>query len=214
MLGIIGGTGPEGRGLALRFALAGEQVVIGSRDEARANSAAESVLEHAPAESVSGATNSEAAAKSDVVLVSVPYAAQRATLTGLTGELAGKTVVSLVAPLEFNRGRASAVRVEEGSAALQAQAILPDSTVAAAFQNVSAEDLLIPNKSIDSDVIVCADDSDALRLVMELAERIEGVRAVNGGGLANARYVEDLTALLLNINRIYRAHSSIRITGI
>lgn len=214
MLGIIGGTGPEGRGLALRFALAGERVVIGSRDEARAGGAAESVLEQAPAGSVSGATNSEAAAKSDVVLVSVPYAAQRATLFGLTGELAGKTVISLVAPLEFERGRASAVRVEEGSAALQAQAILPDSTVAAAFQNVSAEDLLVPDKSIDSDVIVCADDSDALQFVMGLAERIEGVRAVNGGGLANARYVEDLTALLLNINRIYRAHSSIRITGI
>ncbi len=214
MLGIIGGTGPEGRGLALRFALAGERVVIGSRDEARAGSAAESVLEHAPAESVSGATNSEVAARSDVVLVSVPYAAQRATLSGLIGELAGKIVVSLVAPLEFERGRASAVRVEEGSAALQAQAILPDSTVAAAFQNVSAEDLLVPDKSIDSDVIVCADDADALRLVMDLAERIDGVRAVNGGGLANARYVEDLTALLLNINRIYRAHSSIKITGI
>ena len=214
MLGIIGGTGPEGRGLALRFALAGERVVIGSRDEARANSAAESVLEHAPAGSVSGATNAAAADVADVALVSVPYAAQRATLSGLTGELAGKTVVSLVAPLEFERGRASAVRVEEGSAALQAQAILPDSTVAAAFQNVSAEDLLVPGKPIDSDVIVCADDADALRLVMDLAERIEGVRAVNGGGLANARYVEDLTALLLNINRIYRAHSSIKITGI
>ncbi len=214
MLGIIGGTGPEGRGLALRFALAGERVVIGSRDESRARAAAESVLEHAPAGSVSGATNADAAARADVALVSVPYAAQRATLSGLTCELAGKTVVSLVAPLEFERGRASAVRVEEGSAALQAQAILPDSTVTAAFQNVSAEDLLVPGKPIDSDVIVCADDADALRLVMDLAERIEGVRAVNGGGLANARYVEDLTALLLNINRIYRAHSSIKITGI
>ena len=214
MLGIIGGTGPEGRGLALRFALAGERVVIGSRDEARAQSAAESVLDNAPAGSVSGATNAAAAAGADVVLVSVPYAAQRSTLSGLTAELAGKVVISLVAPLEFERGRASAVRVEEGSAALEAQALLPDSTVAAAFQNVSAEDLLVPDKSIDSDVVVCADDADALRLVMDLAERIEGVRAVNGGGLANARYVEDLTALLLNINRIYKAHSSIKITGI
>ena len=214
MLGIVGGTGPEGRGLALRFALAGEHVLIGSRDESRARSAAESVLEHAPAGSVGGAANAEVASSADVVLVSVPYAAQRDTLAALTEELAGKTVVSLVAPLEFNRGLASAVRVEEGSAALQAQAILPDSTVAAAFQNVSAEDLLVPDKSIDSDVIVCADDADARRLVMDMAERIEGVRAVNGGGLANARYVEDLTALLLNINRNYRAHSSIRITGI
>ena len=214
MLGILGGTGPEGRGLALRFALAGEQVLIGSRDASRATSAVESVLEHAPAGSVGGGANAEVAARADVVLVSVPYAAQRGTLAALTAELAGKTVVCLVAPLEFNRGRASAVRVEEGSAALQAQAVLPDSTVAAAFQNVSAEDLLVPGKPIDSDVIVCADDADARRLVMDLAEGIEGVRAVNGGGLANARYVEDLTALLLNINRNYKAHSSIRITGI
>ena len=147
MLGIVGGTGPEGRGLALRFALAGEHVLIGSRDESRARSAAESVLEHAPAGSVGGAANAEVASRADVVLVSVPYAAQRDTLAALTAELAGKTVISLVAPLEFNRGRASAVRVEEGSAALQAQAILPDSTVAAAFQNVSAEDLLVPDKS-------------------------------------------------------------------
>ena len=214
MLGIIGGTGPEGRGLALRFALAGERVLIGSRDAERARSAAASVLEHAPAGSVDGAANDDAAARSDLVLLSVPYGAQRDTLAALKEPLAGKTLVSLVAPLAFSRGRASAVRVEEGSAALQAQAILPDTTVAAAFQNVSAEDLLVPHKPIDSDVIVCADDADARQLVMELAERIEGVRAVNGGGLANARYVEDLTALLLNINRIYKAHSSIRITGI
>ena len=214
MLGIIGGTGPEGRGLALRFALAGERVLIGSRDAERARSAAASVLEHAPAGSVDGAANDDAATRSDVVLLSVPYAAQRDTLAALKQPLAGKTLVSLVAPLAFSRGRASAVRVEEGSAALQAQAILPDTTVAAAFQNVSAEDLLVPDKPIDSDVIVCADDADARQLVMDLAERIEGVRAVNGGGLANARYVEDLTALLLNLNRIYKAHSSIRITGI
>ena len=191
-----------------------EQVLIGSRDAERAKSAAESVLQHAPAGSVDGAANDDVAARADLVFLSVPYAAQRDTLAALKDQLAGKTLVSLVAPLAFSRGRASAIRVEEGSAALQAQAILPDSTVAAAFQNVSAEDLLVPDKPIDSDVIVCADDADARQLVMDMAERIEGVRAVDGGGLANARYVEDLTALLLNINRIYKAHSSIRITGI
>lgn len=214
MLGFIGGTGPEGRGLALRFALAGEKILIGSRSEERAKQAAESVSEHAPPGSVRGALNSEVAQEADIAFIAVPYAAQRDTLNDLKGQLSGKLVVNLIAPLEFNKGRASALIVEEGSAALQSQIILAESTIVAAFQNISAEDLLVPDKSIDSDVIVCADDADARERVMKMAETIKGARAVNGGGLANARYVEDLTALLLNINRIYKAHSSIKITGI
>lgn len=214
MLGFIGGTGPEGRGLALRFALAGEKVLIGSRNEERARQAAESVSEFAPPASVRGAINSEVAHEADIVFIAVPYAAQRDTLSALKEQLSGKLVVNLIAPLEFNKGRASAVIVEEGSAALESQAILAESTIVAAFQNISAENLLVPDKSIDSDVIVCADDADARTRVMKMAETIKGARAVNGGGLANARYVENLTALLLNINRIYKAHSSIKITGI
>ncbi len=214
MLGFIGGTGPEGRGLALRFALSGDQVLIGSRDLQRAREAARSVLELAPSRSVEGALNADAALRSDAVFITVPYEAQRETLEALKEQLASKIVVEVGAPLTFINGRARAVPVEEGSASLQAQAILADSTVVAAFQTVSAYDLLDPEKSVDSDVVVCADDERAKAFVMKLATQIKGVRAIDGGGLEYARYVEDFAALLLNINRIYKVHSAIRIAGI
>ena len=214
MLGFIGGTGPEGRGLALRFALAGEDVLIGSRDAGRAEEAAADVSAHDLKGSVAGALNADVARRADIVLVTVPYAGHPETLTALKGPLAGKVVVDVVAPLAVEKGRARALRVEEGSAALQAQAILDRSNVVAAFQTISARDLLVPERAIDSDVVVCGDDAEAKKTVMALAEKIDGLRAVDGGGLDNARYVEDFTALLLNINRIYKAHSSIKIAGI
>ncbi len=214
MIGFIGGTGPEGRGLALRFVLAGEQVLIGSRDEDRAVGAAASVAGLVSSGTVSGALNEDVARRADLVFVAVPYAAQRETLEAAKDDLAGKIVVEVVAPLAFRKGIASVVPVAEGSAALEAQAILPDSTVVAAFQTISARDLLAPDKTIDADVVVCADDPEAREKVMRLAETISGIRAVNGGALSNACHVEHLTALLLNINRLYRARSAIRIVGI
>ena len=214
LLGFIGGTGPEGRGLALRLALAGESVLIGSRDLNRAAQAVESMSSQVPTGLIRGALNIEVAREADIALVALPYAAQRESLEVLRQHLAGKIVVEMVVPLSFGAGHAKAISVPEGSAALQAQSILEDSTVVAAFQNTSASDLLIPGKSIDSDVVVCADDDNARGVVMRLAEKVKGARAVNGGGLENARYVEDFTALLININRIYKAHTSIRIVGI
>ena len=213
-LAFIGGTGPEGRGLALRFALAGHPVVIGSRDDSRASEAAGSLLEKSPAANISGATNKVAAQEADIVFIVVPYAAMSATLEGLREALAGKTVVSVVAPLEFAGGRPAAIRVPEGSAAELAQATVPDSSVVAAFQTISARDLLRVPKPVDSDVIVCADDDAARAHLMRLAEEIPGIRAVDGGALANSRYVEDFTALLLNINRTYKSHSAVKIAGI
>lgn len=214
MIGFIGGTGPEGRGLATRFAIAGEKVLIGSRDKSRADEAAGSVSDHTPPGSVSGMHNSDVAREAEIIFVAVPFQGHRDTLNQMKDQLTGKIVVDLVAPLAFSKGVARAILVEEGSAALQAQSILTDSTVVAAFQTVSARDLLAPERSVDSDVVVCADDAEAKGVVMGLAEKIKGVRAVDGGGLENARYVEDITALLLNINRIYKAHSAIRIVGI
>lgn len=214
MYGFIGGTGPEGRGLALRLAMTGEKVLIGSRDESRAKDAAQSISEHVSDGLVSGAENRFVAREADILFIVVPYAAQRDTLTALKEELAGKIVVDVVAPLAFEKGNATAVAVEEGSAALQAKAILPESRVVAAFQNLSAHDLLEPDASVGCDVVVCADDEEAKQVVMKLAESIKGVRAVNGGGLVNAGIVEGFTALLLNINRIYKAHSKIKIAGI
>lgn len=214
MIGFIGGTGPEGRGLALRFALAGEDVLIGSRDAGRAQDAAESVREIAPSISIGGGVNADVAGRSDTVVVAVPYSAQRPTLEGLRDELRGKLVVNVVAPLEFSKGVASAIRVDAGSAALEAREIVPDAIHTAAFHNVSAQELLVPDRALDTDIVVFGDEADAKRKVMSLAETIKGARGVDGGGLENARYCEDLTALLLNINRIYKAHSMIRIVGI
>ena len=203
MIGFIGGTGPEGRGLALRFCMAGEQVLIGSRDPDRARQAASDVQANTDNGKVSGTSNEEVAQRSDTIFIAVPYLAQRPTLTDLMDSLDGKIIVSVVAPLSFSKGVASALPVPDGSAALETKALLPGSTVAAAFQTISAHDLLEANKPLDSDVIV-----------MDLAGKIAGVRAVDGGGLANAGYVETLTPLLLNLNRRYKARSAIRITGI
>lgn len=214
MIGFIGGTGPEGRGLALRFALSGEHVLIGSRDAGRAQEAADNVRRLAPSVAVDGALNAAVAAQSDTVVIAVPYAAQKPTLESLTAELKGKLIVNVVVPLAFSKGVARAVAVAEGSAALEAQAILPDSTHIAAFHNVSAPELLKPDKRLDTDIVVCGDDADAKRAVMRLAGAIAGARGVDGGGLTNAVYVENLTALLLNINRIYKAHSMIKIVGV
>jgi NADPH-dependent F420 reductase len=213
-VGFIGGTGPEGRGLALRFALAGLTVMIGSRDEERANAAVEKIAGSAPPGSITGALNEAVAAETDTVFIAVPYTGQRPTLASLAPTLTGKLVVTVVAPVSFDDGVAAAVPVPEGSAALQAAALLPNATVAAAFHNVAARDLLRPEASVDSDVFVFSDDTQATADVADLTRLIPGARAIDGGGLVNARYAEDLTALLMNINRIHKAHTSIRITGL
>ncbi len=214
MIGFIGGTGPEGRGLALRFAMAGESVMIGSRDAGRATDAAASITAIRPGLPVTGGLNEQVASDSDIVFVAVPYSGHRPTLESLRDALDGKLIVDVVAPLAFSRGVARAVTPESGSAAEEAQQILANCPVVGAFHNLSAEELLEPDTVIDADVVVCADDTAAKTRVMELAELIASVRAVDGGGLANSRYVENLTALLININRIYRAHSTIKIVGI
>lgn len=214
VIGFIGGTGPEGKGLALRFALAGEEVLIGSRDESRAAEAAAELSAQALGRSIGGGLNDDVAARSEIVFVVVPYSGHRPTLEALRGHLAGKIVVDVVAPMEFSKGVARAAPVPEGSAALQAKAVLPESTITAAFQTISARDLMDTDHPVDSDVVVCGQSREARETVMALAEKVPGVRAVDGGGLSNAGYVENLTPLLVNINRRYKAHSAIKIVGI
>lgn len=214
MIGFLGGTGPEGRGLALRLALAGERVMIGSRDAARADEVAKSLqADHHLTEVYSG-SNEEVSRQGDMVFITVPFPGQRALLEPLKEPLAGKVVVDTVVPVAFSQGRFHALAVEEGSAALQAQAILPGSKVVAAFQTVSAHDLLVPDRVMEGDVVVCADDDEARGVAMSLAERIRDLRAINGGGLDSSRYVEGITVLLLNINRLYKGRSSIKVVGI
>ena len=215
MLAILGGTGPEGKGLALRLAMAGEEPIIGSRDASRGAAVAEELARSTPGVEIKGTDNSGAAAAADVVFLAFPYEGQRPVLEDIGPLLKGKIVVCVIAPMKFERGKgASAVEVEAGSAAQEAQEMLPDSLVVAAFQNASAEELLDPNVTMEGDVVVCSDHADAKKLVMGLADKIKNLRGVDGGSLANAKYVEQITPMLVNINRIYKIHAGIKIVGI
>ncbi|SUZ55546.1 uncharacterized protein METZ01_LOCUS8400 [marine metagenome] len=215
MLAILGGTGPEGKGLALRLAMAGETLIIGSRDAARGSAAAEELAQSASGITIKGSDNAGAVAAADVVFLAFPYEGQGPVLEDLGPLLKGKIVVSVIAPMKFERGKgASAVEVEVGSAAQEAQGMLPDSLVVAAFQNASAEELLDPNVTMEGDVVVCSDHPEAKKLVMGLADKIKDLRGVDGGSLVNAKYVEQITPLLVNINRIYKIHAGIKIVGI
>ncbi|MET8988337.1 NADPH-dependent F420 reductase [Nonomuraea wenchangensis] len=209
-IGILGGTGDQGKGLARRFALAGHPVLIGSRSAGRAQEAAETIGEGAR-----GAANADVATEADLVIVAVPYEGHKALLESLRAELAGKIVVDCVNPLGFDKQGAYALPVEEGSAAQQAAAVLPDSRVVAAFHHVSAVVLLDPAvDKVDLDVLVLGDDREATDTVQALAAVIPGVRGVYGGRLRNAHQVEAFTANLISINRRYKAHAGLRITDI
>ncbi|MEU4403501.1 NADPH-dependent F420 reductase [Streptosporangium sp. NPDC023963] len=209
-IGILGGTGDQGKGLARRFALAGHTVLIGSRSAERAQAAAESI-----GGSVRGADNPAVAAEADVVIVAIPWDGHRSTLESLRSELAGKIVVDCVNPLGFDKQGAYALAVEEGSAAQQAAAVLPDSRVVAAFHHVSAVLLLDPEvEEITLDVLVAGDDREATDTVQALAGRIPGARGVYAGRLRNAHQIEALTANLISINRRYKAHAGLRVTDI
>lgn len=216
-IAIIGGTGPEGRGLASRFALAGHRVVIGSRDAARgASVAAEVAVTLAgrdDAGPVEGASNADAATAGEIAVVTVPFEGHRATLEALAGELAGKIVVDAVVPVRFERGPRP-VEVAEGSATEQAAAVLPDSRVVGAFHNLSAESLLDLDAPVHADVLVTGSDAAAKQAVSALAEQIEGVRAVDAGPLRYSRFVEGLTVLLIGVNMRHRARTHVRIEGL
>jgi 8-hydroxy-5-deazaflavin:NADPH oxidoreductase len=215
-LAVLGGTGDQGRGLARRFALAGHRVVIGSRAAERAEQAAHELLETLPSDArVDGADNQAAAAAGDVVIVAVPWEGHGDLLRALAPALAGKIVVDCVNPLGFDKQGAFALNVEEGSAAQQAAAVLPDSTVVAAFHHVSAKLLIDPAvDSVDTDVLVLGEDRAATDLVQALVGQITGMRGIYGGRLRNARQVEALTANLVSVNRRYKAHAGLRITDV
>ncbi|MER5325134.1 NADPH-dependent F420 reductase [Streptosporangium roseum] len=209
-IGILGGTGDQGKGLARRFAMAGHTVLIGSRSAERAREAAAGL--GLPA---SGADNATVAAEADVVIVAIPWEGHRSTLESLRAELAGKIVIDCVNPLGFDKQGAYALAVEEGSAAQQAAAVLPDSRVVAAFHHVSAVLLLDPEVAeVDLDVLVLGDDREATDTVQALAGQIPGVRGVYAGRLRNAHQVEALTANLISINRRYKAHAGLRVTDV
>ena len=212
-IAFIGGTGEEGMGLAYRLALAGHACIIGSRALEKAQAAVDELRDKDAALPIEGATNEAAASAADVVVVTTPYTAQAATLPPLTDATAGKIVVSTVVPMAFEAGKASLMPVPEGSAAEQQQALLPRSTVVAAFQNLGARKLL-RGGAMDADVVVCADDAEAKQRIMQLAGQMEGVRGIDGGPLANSKLVEGITVLLVAINRAYKVNAGIRIAGL
>src|SRR3984885_2280336 len=217
-IGIIGGTGPAGMGLALRWARAGEVVIIGSRDGQRAQQAAASIQRNAgPQASVTGMENSAVCAAADVLMLTVPFEGQATLLKQLKPAITeGSILIDATVPLAAAvGGRPSRpLGVWQGSAAQQTTELVPKGvSVVAAFHNISAE-LLNGEAPLDCDVIVCSDDADASQLTRELAAKIPGVRAIDGGKLENARIVEQITALLIGLNIRHKGHSGIRITGL
>lgn len=207
-IGVLGGTGEQGRGLALRLGRSGLRVVIGSRDAARAQASAAEI-------GVEGDSNEDCATAADVVIVAVPWDGHAATLESLRGSLAGRIVVDCVNPLGFDKQGAFGLAVPEGSAAQQAALLLPDSRVVAAFHHVSAVLLLDETvASLDTDVLVLGDDREATDIVQALAARIPGMRGIYGGRLRNAGQVEAFTANLISMNRRYKAHAGIRVTDV
>jgi len=218
-IAIVGGTGPEGRGLALRWARAGEAVIIGSRDAARAQQTAEELAKAAAGSGhVTGMANADAVAATDLVVLTVPFSGHADILKQLKaafrpGTILIDTTVPLAAAIGGRPTRT--LGVWQGSAAEQAAELVPDGVkVVAAFQNVS-HGALEASGPVDCDVIVCSDDPAARQMVRELAEKIPGARGVDGGRLENARIVEQLTALLIGINVRYKSHAAgLRITGL
>jgi len=209
-VGVLGGTGEQGRGLARRLAIAGQRVIVGSRDASRAQGIADDI-----GNGVIGRSNEDCATESDIVIVAVPWDGHAQLLQGLIEQLAGKIVVDCVNPLGFDKQGAFALPVPEGSAAQQAASILTGSRVVGAFHHISAVLLLDEEvASIDTDVLVVGDDREATDAVQALAARIAGIRGIYAGRLRNCGQIETFTANLISINRRYKAHSGIRVTDV
>ena len=209
---ILGGTGKEGRGLAARWSKAGRTVTIGSRDAARARAAAGEVAALSGG-NVVGRENGEACRVADIIVLTTPFEGLEATVVENAEALKGKLVVSAVNPLRFAGGRISVLEVAEGSAAELVAARLPQSRVATAFHNVSAVLLAKLEQNPEEDIPVAADTEADREIVVELCRDL-GTRGVGVGPLSLARYLEGFTAVLLTINKLYRAQAGIRFTGL
>jgi NADPH-dependent F420 reductase len=218
-IAILGGTGPEGSGLANRLARAGEHIVIGSRDAGRAQKTAQQLRNQiGGAAQIEGADNAAAAARCEIAVLTLPFSGQAPLLKQLKGVWKpGTVVIDTTVPLAATVGGSPTrmIGVWQGSAAQAAAELLPAGvSIAAGFQNLGAE-LLAGDGPVDCDVLVCSDDDNAKKVAMELATKIPGVRAMNGGKLENARIVESITALLIGLNIRYKVHSAgLRFTGL
>jgi 8-hydroxy-5-deazaflavin:NADPH oxidoreductase len=214
-IGILGGTGPAGRGLALRLAVAGDEPVIGSRDPGRAHSVAESLVEAWPAHglSIAGESN-EVTAGCELVVVATPWDAAVATVGPLAGALEGKVVVSMANALVREGREFNPLVPPRGSIAGSVQAALPGSAVSAAFHHLPASELARLETSLEADVLVCSDQPAASAATISLVERIEGLRGVDAGSLAQAAAIEAFTAVLITVNLRHKVHAALRLTGL
>lgn len=215
-IAIIGGTGPQGKGLGYRFAKGGHDVILGSRSEDRAAEAAADLQARITgAGSVIGATNAKAAQAAEVVLLAVPFDGHDALVAELASELAGKIVISCVNPLGFDKRGPFGLDLGPTSAAETAQGLLPDSAVVGAFHHLSAVTLISDADVLDhEDVLVCGDDAEAKTAVIELAATVTGKPGVDAGALRLARQLEPLTAVLISVNKRYKVRSGIAVVGL
>ncbi|WP_436701612.1 NADPH-dependent F420 reductase [Nocardioides sp. BYT-33-1] len=219
---VIGGTGPQGKGLGYRFARHGHDIVLGSRAAEKAEAVAAEVSERlasvAGAGTARGAANADAIAAADVVLLAVPYDGHDELVAALAadGALDGKTVISCVNPLAFDKRGAHGRVIDggEGSAAESAARIAPEATIVGAFHNVAAPALWGEDEFLDEDVIVVGDSVEGKQVAIDLAASVTGRPGVDGGKLRLARVLEPFTAVLISINRKYKTHSGIRVTGL
>ena len=217
-IGFIGGTGPEGLGLAMRLALADDRVLIGSRRPERAEAAAQQVRDALAVvgrtADAGGGVNRDVVREADVIIVVVPFDGHEATLIDLRDDIGSKIVVDAAVPLEFVNGQPGVVAVEQGSATEQAQALLPDARVVGAFHNLSARKLQALDDEMEGDVLITGDDADAKQTVIEMVGRMPRLRPVDAGALVMSSFVEGITALILSINRRYKSSAAVQMVGI
>lgn len=214
-IAVVGGTGPQGRGLAYRIALAGHDVVVGSRDAGRTKQGAEDIAARVSGDtSVTGAENADAVGQADVALLTVPFDGHAALVASLADSLAGRIVISCVNQLGFDKQGPFGLTLAE-SAAEEAQRLVPEARVVGAFHHVAALSLWKTPEPLDhEDVLVCGDDADAKAVVIELARAVTGRPGVDAGALRLARQLEPLTAVLISINKRYKTRSGIAISGV
>lgn len=212
MIGIIGGTGPQGKGLAYRLSVAGVDVLLGSRSAEKGEAVAAELADVGPGQ-VQGAANADLPGRCDVLLVAVPYEGLADTLTPLAGDVDGQIVMSAVNNLGF-KGGPHALPVPAGSSAQEIAELLPGARVTTAFNNVSAVHLIDSGHAFDEDVLVCGDDADAVAQTVAIVDKVAGLRGVAAGPLRNAITIEAMTAVIISINKAHKINGGLRITGL
>lgn len=214
-IAIIGGTGPQGMGLGYRFAKGGHDVILGSRDEQRAMMAADDLAERQITGDIRGSDNAKAAEAADLVLLAVPWDGHDDLVSGLAPSLGGKIIISCVNPLGFDKDGPFGLDLGATSAAEHAQKLVPDSSVVGAFHHLSAVSLAGDADLLDhEDVLVCGDDDVAKAVIIELAATVTGKPGIDAGALRLARQLEPLTAVLISMNKKYKSHTGIAVTGL